>query len=149
MSVYGQLPKSILEGLRDFIQTYTELKSGAPVWVEYLGNDPTEYAVLPLAGPRVLETYITGKRVMSYPFALQSMESTAGDLERLETAGFYEAFAEWLDAQTDQGVLPDLPEGKTPEVIEALGWGYLYQDGESMTGVYQVQCQLIYTQVGV
>ena len=149
MSVYGQLPKSILEGLRDFIKTYTELKSGAPVWVEYLGNDPTEYAVLPLAGPRVLETYITGKRVMSYPFALQSMESTADDLERLETAGFYEAFAEWLDAQTDQGVLPDLPEGKTPEVIEALGWGYLYQDGESMTGVYQVQCQLIYTQVGV
>jgi hypothetical protein len=147
MSVYGQLPKSILEGLRDFIKTYTELKSGAPVWVEYLGNDPTEYAVLPLAGPRVLEIYITGKRVMSYPFALQSMESTADDLERLETAGFYEAFAEWLDAQTDQGVLPDLPEGKTPEAVEALGWGYLYQDGESMTGVYQVQCQLIYTQV--
>lgn len=144
MSVSGELPNSIIEGIRDFIQTYTELESSAPVWVEYLGNVPTEYAVLPLAGGRVIETYITGKRVMEYPFAFRSMESTADDLARLENNGFFEAFAEWLDDQTEFDNLPDLPDGKTAESIEALGWGYLFEQGESDTGIYQVQCRLVY-----
>ena len=146
MSEVPPLPTNIIEGIRDFISTYTELKENAPVWVENLGNNPTEYAVLPLAGPRVIETYINDKRLMEFPFAFRSMESTADDLERLETNGFYEAFAEWLDEQTDKGTLPDLPEGNTAEAIEALGWGYLYQEGESNTGVYQVQCRVIYEQ---
>jgi hypothetical protein len=135
---------SIIEGVRAFIRTYTELSDDAPVWVEYLGPDPTEYAILPLAGGRVIETYITGKRFMEYPFALRSMESTADDSARLENNGFYEAFAEWLDDQTDAGTLPELPSGKTADEIEALGWGYLYEQGESETGIYQVQCRLVY-----
>jgi len=122
------------------------LSENAPVWVEYLGNVPTEYAVLPLAGGRVLEEYINGKRLMEYPFAFRSMESTADDLTRLENNGFYEAFAEWLDTQTAAGNLPELPEGKRAEEIEALGWGYLFEQGNSDTGIYQVQCRLVYEQ---
>lgn len=141
---YGPSPTSIIEGIRSFIRTYTGLDENAPVWVEYLGNVPTEYAVLPLAGSRVIETYITGKRLMEYPFAFRSMESTADDLARLENNGFFEAFAEWLDEQTESGNLPDLPDGKTAESIEALGWGYLFEQGESDTGIYQVQCRLVY-----
>jgi hypothetical protein len=140
------LPTSIIEGVRDYLRDYTGLSTDAPVWVEYLGNTPTEYALLPLAGSRTIVTYINGKRLMEYPFAFRSMESTADDLARLENNGFYEAFAEWLDEQTNDGDLPNLPEGKTAEAIEALGWGYLYEQGDSETGVYQVQCRLIYEQ---
>jgi hypothetical protein len=100
-----------------------------------------------LTGTRVVEEYINGTKVMSYPFAFQSMESTADDLARLESAGFYEAFADWLDSQTDAGSLPELPAGKTAEEIQALGWGYLYEEGESQTGIHQIQCELIYKQV--
>jgi hypothetical protein len=143
----SELPDSVIEGIRDYLRAYTGLSDGAPVWVEYLGNEPTQYAVLPLAGGRVIETYITGKRVMEYPFAFRSMESTADDLVRLENNGFYEAFAQWLDEQTEVGNLPNLPEGMTAETIEALGQGFLFQQSNSDTGVYQVQCRVVYEQV--
>lgn len=137
---------SLISVVRDYIETYTGLAEDAPVWVEYLGSDPIQYAILPLAGDRVLEEYINGTSLRSWPFAFRSMESTADDLARLENNGFYEAFAEWLDEQTDAGELPTLENGKTAEAIEATGWGFLYEQGESDTGIYQVQCRLIYKQ---
>jgi hypothetical protein len=137
---------SIIEGVRAYLREYSELSEDAPVWIQSLGTTPIEYAILPLTGGRVIEEYINGTKLMSYPFAIQSMESTADDLARLESAGFYEALADWLDSQTDAGELPELPSGKTAEEIQALGWGYLYEEGESQTGIYQIQCELIYEQ---
>lgn len=137
---------SLISAVRTYLVSYTGLKSGAPVWVDHLGAEPTEYSVLPVAGSRILESYIDGGSLRSFPFAFRSMESTADDLERLENSGFFEAFAEWLESQSNAGVLPTLDSGKTPEKIEALGWGFLYEEGVSDTGIYQVQCRLVYMQ---
>ena len=135
---------SIISAIQTYLKTYTSLKTGSPVWVDNLGNKPTEYAVIPLPGARITERYLNGSSTREYPFAFQSMESTAAELERLETIGFYEAFAEWLDTQTNSGVLPTLASGLTAESIEALGWGYKYEQGESQTGIYQIQCRMTY-----
>jgi hypothetical protein len=135
---------TIITALRNYIKAYDNLADNAPVWVNYLGETPIEYAIIPLAGERVIESYINGGAVMAYPFAFQSAESTADNLERLESVGFYEAFADWLDAQTEAGVFPTLDTGLTPIAIEALGWAYLYEQGESDTGVYQIQARLVY-----
>jgi len=137
---------SIINSVRTYLATYTGLKTGAPLWVDYLGNNPSEYAVIPLAGGKVIETYLSGKSLREFPFAFQSMESTADDLERLENSGFFETFSDWLETQSEAGTLPTLAAGQTPELIEATGWGYLYQQGNSDTGVYQIQCRLVYQQ---
>ncbi|MFA5324461.1 MAG: hypothetical protein WC373_17425 [Smithella sp.] len=137
---------SIIESIRTYILTYTGLTSGAPVWVDYLGQNPTEYSIVPLAGARIIEKYLDGGSLREFPFAFQSMESTADNLERLESIGFYETFSEWLDTQTEAGTLPTLASGKTPTLIEALGCGYLFQESDSSRGIYQVQCRLEYEQ---
>lgn len=137
---------SIINSVRSYLATYTGLKTGAPLWVDFLGNNPSEYAVIPLAGSKVIETYVTGKSQREFPFAFQSMESTADDLERLENQGFFETFADWLETQSEAGTLPTLGTGQTSELIEATGWGYLYEQGNSDTGVYQIQCRLVYDQ---
>lgn len=137
---------TLIGAIRTYLSTYTGISSTAPIWVDYLGNTPTEYSVVPLGGSIIVEQYIDGSSLREYPFAFRSIESTADDLERLENDGFYEAFAEWLDTQTETGVLPTLGTGQTSELIEALGWGYLTEQGNSETGVYQVQCRLVYTQ---
>jgi hypothetical protein len=137
---------SIIGALRDYLAAYTSLEAGAPVWVNYLGPRATEYSILPLPGGRTVERYLDGGAKMEYSFALQSTESTADDLERIETLGFYEAFAEWLDAQTEAGSFPALDAKKEVERIEALGWGFIYELGQSATGIYQVQCKLTYYQ---
>jgi hypothetical protein len=137
---------SIIEAIQDYIKDCTELDVGAPVWVNYLGNEPVEYSIVPIPGSRILETYLDGSSLRVYPFAFQSVESTADDLERLGTQGFYEAFADWLEEQTTVGNLPVLDYNKQSELLEATGWGYLFQEGESATGIYQIQCQLQYIQ---
>ncbi len=137
---------SLISALKTYLATYTGLASGAPIWVDYLGQKPTEYAVIPLAGTRIAERYIDGGSSRKFPFAFQSMESTADELERLENNGFYEAFSDWLDAQTVAGVLPTLGAKQTATEIQALGWGFLYEQGQSSTGVYQIQCELTYEQ---
>jgi len=137
---------SVIAAVRTYLASYSGLKTGAPLWVDYLGAANTEYAIIPLPGEKIVERYINGGSKREFPFAFQSMESTADDLERLENNGFYEAFADWLENQTGSGVLPTLASGKMAERIEAMGWGYLFEQGESSTGVYQIQCRLTYEQ---
>lgn len=137
---------SIINALKDYLEGYSELSEDAPVWVNYLGEDPIEYGIVPLTGPRILTEDLVGNTERQYPFAFQSAESTADELARLESLGFYEAFADWLEAQTIAEDFPDLGEGKTVTKIEAIGHAYLFQQGESKTGVYQIQCLLSYDQ---
>lgn len=137
---------SIIAALQTYLKTFTGLDSGAPVWVNYLGAEPVQYSIAPLPGNKIVESYVNGGSLREYPFAFRSAESTADDLERLGTSGFYEAFSDWLESQTEAGVLPALGSGQTAEKIEALGWGYLFEQGVSETGIYQVQCRLRYTQ---
>lgn len=139
---------SIISALRTYMATYPALASGALLLVDRLGETPIQYAIIPQAGDRVVEAYIDGSSTREFPFLFRSMESTADDLERIETSGFYEALADWFEAQTEAGVFTSLSlgTGKTPEKIEADGWGYLYEEGQSATGVYQIRCRLTYGQ---
>jgi len=142
---------SILSALRTYIATYSELKPGALLWVDSLSNNPTSYGIDPLPGARIVEEYIDGSRLMEFPFAFQSTEATASDLERLNTQGFYEALADWFDEQTNAEIFPALTpssgsKAKTVEKIEATGWGSLFEQGPSGTGIHQIQCKLTYTQ---
>lgn len=137
---------TIIDALRSYLYGYSDLKSGAPVWVNHLDAIPTSYSVVPLPGAKVIDEDLAGNKTCEYPFAFQSMESTADDLARLENIGFYEAFSEWLDAQTEAGSLPVLADGKEAEAIEATTWGYLFEQGQSQTGIYQINCKLTYWQ---
>ena len=138
---------TVLSAVQTFVKTYGSLASNAPVLVDFLGAVPTQYAIIPLPGAQVVEWYLDGGSEREFSFAFQSMESTADELERLENIGFFEAFADWLESQTAAGVLPTLATGKTASKIEALGWAFLYEQGESQTGVYQIQAKLTYSQV--
>lgn len=137
---------SIISAVRSYLAGYSGLKTGAPVWVDFLGASPTEYTIMPLPGAKVIERYLNGSSLREFPFVFQSTESTADDLERLETAGFFEAFSDWLESQTTAGTLPSLGTGKQATQIEALGWAYLYEQGASDTGIYSIQCKLTYEQ---
>jgi len=137
---------SIIADIKTYIATYPGLQEDAGLFVEVLGSIPTQYALGPLPGPKIIEEYLNGASLRQYPFALQSTESTADDPARIANNEFYETFADWLESQTEAGVLPSLDTGKTAETIEALGQPILFQLGESGTGVYQLQCRLTYHQ---
>lgn len=138
---------SIISAVQTYIKTYTELEANAPVWVDYLGKEPTQYGISQLPGARIVETYLNESTLREFPFAFEAVVSNAADAVRLENLGFFEAFAHWLDTQSKAGTLPSLGTGKTAEKIEALGWGYPFDESESGTSVYQIQCKLTYSEV--
>jgi hypothetical protein len=137
---------TIIESLQTYIKTYSGLKTGRPVWVNFLGSEPTDYSIVPLQGTKILESYLNGTKIMKYSFALETMESTADDLTRLQNLGFYEAFSDWLDSQTKSKELPILGEGQTAQKIEAVTGGCLMETSTSETGRYQIICDLEYRQ---
>lgn len=136
---------SMIESVRDYLLTYAGM-ADAVIHVDALGDEPIEYAVIPLPGERTIATYLDGKKQREYPFLIQSTFSTADEAERIENSGFYEDLADWLDEQTDSGNLPTLDAGKTAESIQAITWGFVYEQGESGTGIYQITCKLVYEQ---
>lgn len=137
---------TIISAIKTYLLTYSGLETDAPMWVNHLNKNPTEYAIVPLDGTKILANYMDGSSDREYLFAFQSVESTADELARLGNSGFFESFGDWMDAQTKAGMLPTMESNQTPEKIETLGFGYLYQQGQSETGVYQVQCKLTYYQ---
>ena len=136
---------TVISGIQTYIKNYSGLASGAPVWVNFILNKP-EYSIVPLPGAHIVSTDINGNTLREFPFAFQLKESTADDPQRLANIGFFESFSDWLDAQTEAEDFPSIGAGKTPEKIEALDHGYLFQQGESGTGIYQVQAKLTYEQ---
>jgi hypothetical protein len=140
---------TVISSLQTYIKTCTELEEGRPVWVNYLGADPVQYSIVPLPGTKVLEEYVNGVKIMEFPFSFQTMKRTSDDLERLANAGFFEDFSDWMDQQTESGNLPTLGAGQTAEIIEAVNHGYLFEQGESETGIYQIDCRLEYRQAKI
>lgn len=140
---------TIIAAVKTYLSTYTGLDASAPIWVDFLGTDPTQYVIIPLPGTKIVARYLDGSSLREFPFAFQSTQSTSDELERLENSGFYEAFSDWLETQTEAGVLPTLTGSptKTAEKIEALGWAFLYEAGASSTGIYRIQAKLTYSQV--
>lgn len=137
---------SIISSIKTYLQAYTGLEAGAPIWVTYLRQEPVDYSIVPLAGTRKVSTYVHGNSgEREFTFALQSNRFTADEAERVGNIEFFESLAEWLDDQTELGNLPTLASGFNTYSIEALGFGYLFEQGDSQTGIYQIQMRLEYS----
>jgi len=132
---------SDIKAVQDFLLSYQSLEDNRPVWVEMLGEEPLSYAVFLVPGKQVEEDII-GNKTVSYPFGFGAVEVIA-DNSALLAAEFYEAFADWLDEQTESGNLPTLDTGKTALSIEALDTATIIERAEK-TGVFQILCKLVY-----
>lgn len=137
---------TIIAALRAYLATCPALETGALLLVDHVGSTPFQYAIIPAPGTRIVSSFIDGGSIREFPFVFQTSTSTADDLERIENAGFNETFADWLEAQTEAENLPDLGSKKQAMSVEATSWGYLFEQGDSETGIYQIVCKLTYKQ---
>jgi hypothetical protein len=142
------IPTSILEGIRTFFldnAVAIGLETNAELAVDFLGPDKIGYSIATQPGA-TRSDYINSGSERTFPFAFQATLQTPDDTTRIENGGFFETLSDWLDDQYEADNLPTLPAGKTAEKIEALDNGYLYQEGSSGTGIYQILCRLTYEQ---
>lgn len=136
----------IIDAVKTFIKTYSGLDEDSLVEVNHLDGTPINYAIFPIPGEIIVKKDIVGNTVREFSFAFESTESTEQELKRIQSVGFYENFAAWLESQSKAKVLPVLGAGKTAIKIEATRGGYLMEQGESGTGIYQILGKLTYKQ---
>ena len=135
----------LIESIRNFILKCPYLKEG-PLNVDYKSFEATEYSIDGTPVEPIIKRYVDGGTVRQYNFVFSSTEMYGQDtLNNMSNSGFYEDFADWLEDCSGKGDLPVMDEGKNPLKIEALNRGYLF-DNTTNTGIYQIQCRLIYKQ---
>lgn len=64
-------------------------------------------------------------------------------VQNIENSTFYEEFADWVEENSMEGNLPELPEGMCAEEIEVLSPGYIF-DGAMKNARYQISLRLLY-----
>ena len=136
---------TIIQALQTYIATCPLLTAqGLTPMVNWLDQTPGCYGIFPLPGDKQVVNYPAKGGMYEFPFALQVTASNADDLARLQIQGFFENFGKWLDEQDEDEVYPTLSTGETVFDIEALGQGYLLDQGDSNVSTYEVPCKLTY-----
>lgn len=135
---------SVLQSIKEFIETYPDLKSFPRVDMEKLEEDATAYMIENVPAEPFVKKYLDGSSVRQTVFAISSREFY-GDVENLETHAFYERFAAWMEECTRNNTLPDLGSNREPMSIKATTGAYVY-DAEGTKAQYRIQCVLKYYQ---
>src|SRR5512138_1699152 len=97
---------SLIAAVKTYLLTYSGLEAAAALLIDVLGKEPTQYALVPLPGNPIVESYLDGSTQRQFLFALQSQESTADDAARTANYEFYEGFAAWIETQNAAGTFP-------------------------------------------
>ena len=140
-------PKTIIEALTQYFITCPLLKDGA-FRIDYLGEQPVEYDLEVMSCDPVVMWYVNGDSERQYLFAFGSRNFYSQDrMQNIENSGFYERLADWVETNSKQGVLPDLPDGKEAEALEVMSSGTLFGE-DKKTARYQIQLRLNYFQEG-
>lgn len=141
------MSQTIIRSLWDFFLT-CPLMGNSKINVDFLPEKGVEYSIDTTPATEIVKQYVDGSSIRQYLFVIRSVEEYGPDvLQNLSNSGFYEDLSAWLEEQTRAGNFPILPEGKTPQKIEAQSTGYLFTTGPD-TGKYQIQCRLQYFQKG-
>lgn len=137
---------SVIKAIREYIAGCPLLKDGAILGVDQLEADAISYTIDEVPGDPVIQKYVDGSSKRQFRFVFASREEYGERvLENLKNSGFYEDFADWIEANSWNGDLPELGEWRTPIRLEVLSGGYVMDAGDS-TARYQIQLNLIYYQ---
>ena len=131
--------KSIIEAIREYIATCPYLHDGK-IGVDYLENE-VAYSIEPTPVKLIDTPFIDDTGINQFAFVLASRESYGQEIiQNMLNTEFYEDFANWIEENNFNGILPDI-EGI--ESIECLSTGYAFQTGID-TARYQIPLRITY-----
>lgn len=135
------------EQLRTWFRDCPALAEGSRFRVDYLAENPTEYALYAVPSQIKYRENILGEEVpediqtINYIFA--SKESYGPDIEQnLANLGFYDAVVLWILSQNEQRNFPTINEGRVRSIVPTLT-AYPIQVG-SNAAKYQIQLKITY-----
>ena len=135
------------EHLRNWFRTCPALAERNRFRVDYLAENPTEYALYAVPSQINYRENVLGEEIpasiqtINYIFA--SKESYGADVEQnLANLGFYDEVVEWIIEQNALRNFPQINEGRVKSIVPTLT-AYPAQIG-SDAAKYQIQLRMTY-----
>ncbi|MDD7730056.1 MAG: hypothetical protein PUK34_10680 [Clostridia bacterium] len=135
------------EQLRAWFRTCPAIESGNRFRVDYLSENPTEYAIYAVPSPINYKENVLGEEIplpiQTLNFIFASKESYGADVQQnLANLGFYDAVVTWILEQNALRNFPTINEGRVKSIVPTLT-AYPAQIGSS-AAKYQIQLKLTY-----
>lgn len=131
----------MIEKIRKYLIENEIVDEECRVNVDFLGENPTEFAIIPIAVNPILKKYIDGSSLRQYQFQLISCNYYGADImQNMANSKFYEELYDKIESNNDDGILPDI---KGIESIECLNNGAIL-DVTTNTARYSIQMKITY-----
>ncbi|MDU5109762.1 MAG: chloramphenicol resistance protein [Clostridium sp.] len=142
----------IIKALRDYIRNCPHLdtfNNAIRVNVNYLEPEAETYSIEEVPIEPILKKYVNGDSIRQYAFIFTSREPYGIDvLQNIDNSGFYEKFADWIESQNNNEILPKLEGNLEPLEIKVTSTGYAFAVTED-TAQFQIQLRLKYFKKGM
>lgn len=127
--------------IRQYLITNKIIDENCRINVDFLGEEPTEFAITPIPINPVLENYIDGSKLMQYQFQLISCNDYGSDVtQNIENSTFYENLYELITKNNTEGIFPDI---KGIQTIECIDNGAILNEMTN-TARYAIQMRITY-----
>lgn len=137
--------KAVQEWLKTCPLVAEQMGNNVAFRIDYLPEETTQFSIEDAPGDPVLASFFSGKRKAKNYVLASRMEYSESIAQQAANSGFWDAFADWIEAQSDAHNLPDLGEGRTAERVAVTNSGYIVTS-EDGTCRFQIQIRLEYYQ---
>ena len=137
--------KAVQEWLKTCPLVAGQLGNNVAFHIDYLPEDTTQFSIEDSPGDPVLQEFFSSRRKAKNCVLASRMEYSESIAQQAANSGFWDAFADWIESQSDAHNLPDLGEGRTAERVAVTNSGYIVTS-EDGTCRFQIQIRLEYYQ---
>lgn len=130
-----------IEKIRQYLIDIDIIDEDYRINVDFLGENPTEFAIVPIPVDPILEKHVDGSSLRQYQFQLISCNDYGADvLQNMSNSKFYEYLYDLIESNNKEEILPDI---NGIESIECLNNGAIL-DATTNTARYSIQMKITY-----
>jgi len=131
----------MIEKIRKYFIENDIIDENSRINVDFLGEEPTEFALIPIIVNPILEKYIDGSSLRQFQFQLLSCNYYGADvMQNITNSTFYEELYKMIEKYNRLKKLPDI-DGI--ESIECLNSGGIV-NAQTNTARYSIQMKITY-----
>lgn len=131
----------MIENIRQYFIDNNIIDENSRINVDFLGEQPTEFALEPIPVNPILEKYVNGSSLRQFQFQLLSCNDYGADvMQNMANSNYYEKLYNLIETNNKNRLLPKV---KGIQSIECLDSGGIL-DVSTNTARYSIQMRITY-----
>lgn len=131
----------MIEKLREYFRETGIIYKKNRLNVDFLGENPTEFAIVPIPVEPIIEMYLDGSSLKQFQFQIISCNDYGPDVfQNMSNSSFYEQLCKTIEMNNDKRLLPQIDGIQS---IECLDNGTLLNTTTN-TAKYAIQMKITY-----